>query len=89
MLSAYAEQPVRAGCEYLISFTRPQSITQTTSSIVMEVSATLVATTILRCPDLTLSNTLVCTQHQSSGQTSTHSVCCCYSDLREGPALKA
>ena len=50
---------------YLISLTLPQSITQTTSSMVMDVSATLVATTILRWPGLTFSNTLACVnQHK-------------------------
>ena len=61
MLSATRERLLEGPCmQHLISFTLPQSITQTTSSIVIEVSATLVATTILRCPDFTLSNTLAC-----------------------------
>ena len=42
---------------YLISFTLPESITKPTSSIVMDVSATLVATTILRTPAACLSKT--------------------------------
>ena len=35
---------------HLISFTLPESMTKPTSSMVMDVSATLVATTILRAP---------------------------------------
>ncbi len=44
----------------LISLTRPESITKPTSSMVMEVSATLVATTILRMPADSRSKTRTC-----------------------------
>jgi len=43
-----------------ISLTRPKSMTQVTSSMVMDVSATLVASTTLRVPASTRSNTLAC-----------------------------
>jgi hypothetical protein len=45
---------------YSISFTRPESMTTVMSSIVMDVSATLVLRTILRTPDGMRRNTRDC-----------------------------
>ena len=50
------------GDVHLMALTFPVSITQPTSSMVMDVSATLVATTILRTSAGTFSNTFTC-QH--------------------------
>lgn len=59
---------------HLISLTRPQSMTQTTSSMVMLVSATLVATTILRTPAPTFWNTRDC-EHAMSCLRLVHYIC--------------
>ena len=56
----YLQDVARSSKTHLISLTLPESITKATSSIVMEVSATLVATTILRWPAGTLANTRTC-----------------------------
>ena len=46
--------------DYRFSFTRPESITNTTSGIVTPVSAMLVASTILRTPHGGTKNTFDC-----------------------------
>ena len=50
----------QAAENYLMALTLPVSMTHPTSSMVMDVSATLVATTILRTSAGTFSNTLTC-----------------------------
>ncbi len=55
-----SEVTARARRAHRISLTRPKSMTQVTSSMVMDVSATLVASTTLRVPASTRSKTLAC-----------------------------
>ena len=68
---------------HLISLTLPVSMTQPTSSMVREVSATLVAITILRTPGGTLSRQRVCTSHGAQSGSSLHR---CTHEVKPGQA---